>query len=101
MSTHTPLMPTSPWVQIAATADDYRQADAELLTTMLGQLVLIRAFEEYVLELAGQGLVNGPRIRASARKAVRSARCSRSRAPTRSTDPIVATTSSSPRRCTM
>ncbi|BDY29392.1 MULTISPECIES: alpha-ketoacid dehydrogenase subunit alpha/beta [Mycolicibacterium] len=60
MSTHTPLMPTSPWVQIAATADDYRQADAELLTTMLGQLILIRAFEEYVLELAGQGLVNGP-----------------------------------------
>ena len=31
-----------------------------LLTAMLGQLLLIRAFEEYVLELAAEGLVHGP-----------------------------------------
>src|SRR5690606_27653658 len=39
---------------------DWKAADPALLTTMLGQLHLIRAFEESVLELAGAGLVHGP-----------------------------------------
>ena len=37
-----------------------RNEDPQLLTGMLGQLVLIRTFEEYVLELATAGLVHGP-----------------------------------------
>lgn len=49
-----------PWVELSSTAADWSRADAQLLGTMLGELHLIRAFEETVLELAGEGLVNGP-----------------------------------------
>src|SRR5690606_6336140 len=52
--------PTQPWVQLSTTAADWKKADPQLLATMLGQLHLIRAFEETVLELAGEGLVHGP-----------------------------------------
>ncbi|MFC5788724.1 MFS transporter [Agromyces tardus] len=54
------LDPAAPWVEITTTAADWKAADPELLATMLGQLHLIRAFEERVLELAGEGLVHGP-----------------------------------------
>ncbi|MEZ3160424.1 thiamine pyrophosphate-dependent enzyme [Microbacterium sp. BWT-B31] len=48
------------WVQLTTTPDDWKAADPALLTGMLAQLHLIRAFEETVLELAGEGLVHGP-----------------------------------------
>jgi 2-oxoisovalerate dehydrogenase E1 component len=54
------LHAASPWIELATTTNDWKAADAGLLVTMLGQLHLIRAFEESVLELAGEGLVNGP-----------------------------------------
>ena len=60
MSTHTALEPASPWVHITATAEDWDVAEADLLINMFSQLSLIRAFEEYVLGLAGEGLVHGP-----------------------------------------
>ena len=60
MATHTPLEPAQPWIQVQATHEDWEAADPALLATMLGQLHLIRAFEETVLELAGEGLVHGP-----------------------------------------
>jgi len=60
MSTHTALEPASPWVQIAATTADWDAADTDLLVNMFSQLSLIRAFEEFVLGLAGEGLVHGP-----------------------------------------
>lgn len=60
MATHTPLEPAQPWIQVQATQEDWESADPALLATMLGQLHLIRAFEETVLELAGEGLVHGP-----------------------------------------
>ena len=41
----------APWVEITTTAADWKAADPELLATMLGQLHLIRAFEERVLEI--------------------------------------------------
>src|SRR5271168_1520070 len=47
-------------VKRLAPAADWKAADPALLATMLGQLHLIRAFEETVLELAGEGLVHGP-----------------------------------------
>ncbi|WJL96176.1 thiamine pyrophosphate-dependent enzyme [Microbacterium sp. ET2] len=50
----------TPWVELRTTAADWRAADPALLVTMLGQLHLIRAFEESVLDLAAQGLVHGP-----------------------------------------
>jgi 2-oxoisovalerate dehydrogenase E1 component len=60
MTDHRPLDPAVPWVELTATDADWDAADPALLTTMLNQLVLIRTFEEYVLELAGAGLVHGP-----------------------------------------
>ncbi len=48
------------WTEISTTADDWKAADPALLGTMLTELHLIRAFEETVLELAGEGLVHGP-----------------------------------------
>jgi 2-oxoisovalerate dehydrogenase E1 component len=54
------LQPAAEWTEIASTAADWKAADPALLATMLGQLHLIRAFEETVLELAGEGLVHGP-----------------------------------------
>jgi 2-oxoisovalerate dehydrogenase E1 component len=54
------LAPSSSWSELSTTAADWKAADPALLATMLGQLHLIRAFEETVLELAGEGLVHGP-----------------------------------------
>ncbi|MEY9853112.1 2-oxoisovalerate dehydrogenase E1 component [Leifsonia sp. EB41] len=48
------------WIELSTTSADWNAADPELLGTMLSQLHLIRAFEESVLELAGEGLVHGP-----------------------------------------
>ncbi|GAA5056344.1 2-oxoisovalerate dehydrogenase E1 component [Thermocatellispora tengchongensis] len=47
-------------MHLSATKSDWQEADPALLSGMLGQLHLIRAFEETVLELASQGLVHGP-----------------------------------------
>ena len=60
MVNETALEPLHRWVQISTTQADWDAADPALLATMLGQLHLIRAFEETVLELAGEGLVHGP-----------------------------------------
>ncbi|TPW72939.1 thiamine pyrophosphate-dependent enzyme [Schumannella sp. 10F1B-5-1] len=48
------------WVELTTTAADWKGADPVLLRGMLAELHLIRAFEETVLELAGEGLVHGP-----------------------------------------
>src|SRR5674476_1105711 len=60
MTKHRQLTAAAPWVELVATADDWDAADPALLTTMLNELVLIRTFEEYVLELSGAGLIHGP-----------------------------------------
>ena len=60
MTQHRQLTAASPWVELVATTEDWDSADPALLTAMLNQLVMIRTFEEYVLELAGAGLVHGP-----------------------------------------
>jgi 2-oxoisovalerate dehydrogenase E1 component len=49
-----------PWIELNSTKADWRAADPGMLAAMFGQLHLIRAFEETVLELAGAGLVHGP-----------------------------------------
>jgi 2-oxoisovalerate dehydrogenase E1 component len=51
---------TAEWVELTTTPADWKKADPALLATMLGQLHLIRAFEERVLDLAAEGLVHGP-----------------------------------------
>ncbi|GLZ05603.1 MFS transporter [Actinomadura sp. NBRC 104412] len=60
MPRHQRLDPHAPWVEVGATDSDWDVADPSLLTSMLAQLVLIRTFEEYVLDLAKNGLVHGP-----------------------------------------
>ena len=60
MPIKTPLSPQAPWVEIKTTPEDWKKADPQLLGSMLTQLHVIRAFEEKVLELAGEGLVHGP-----------------------------------------
>jgi 2-oxoisovalerate dehydrogenase E1 component len=54
------VAPGAEWNELSTTAADWKAADPGLLAAMLGQLHLIRAFEETVLELAGEGLVHGP-----------------------------------------
>lgn len=60
MPEHTSLVMAAPWTALAATDADWVEADPALLRTMYAQLVLVRAFEEQVLDLAGSGLVHGP-----------------------------------------
>ena len=54
------LEASAPWVELWAAPDDLDRLDASLLGTMLTQLYVIRAFEEEVLDLAGQRLIHGP-----------------------------------------
>ncbi|TWI29964.1 alpha-ketoacid dehydrogenase subunit alpha/beta [Paracoccus sulfuroxidans] len=56
----TDLTPAAPWREITATPEDRAALDPKTGLTMLAQMHLIRAFEEKVLDLAGQGLVHGP-----------------------------------------
>src|SRR5258707_10326035 len=60
MPSHDNLTASSPWVELRAAADDWDAADPGLMLRMLGYGLWIRTFEEYVLELAGEGLVHGP-----------------------------------------
>jgi 2-oxoisovalerate dehydrogenase E1 component len=60
MPDHRRLHPDAEWTELVATDADWDAADPELLAAMFHQLVLIRVFEEYVLELAAAGLVHGP-----------------------------------------
>jgi 2-oxoisovalerate dehydrogenase E1 component len=60
MPEHRPLTPAAPWVEVVTTDEDWDAADPALLRTFLAQLVWIRAFEQYVLDLAGAGLIHGP-----------------------------------------
>ncbi len=51
---------TAPWVGLQTESQDWTGAQPALLGSMLTFMVLIRAFEEKVLALAGEGLVHGP-----------------------------------------
>ncbi|MFT8776326.1 MAG: thiamine pyrophosphate-dependent enzyme [Gluconacetobacter liquefaciens] len=54
------LESSAPWTEIRSTQGDWDRIAPETLDTMLVRLSLIRAFEETVLDLAGNGLVHGP-----------------------------------------
>lgn len=60
MPEHHPLQPRTPWVRVTAGDADWDAADPDLLRTMHAQLIWIRCFEQYVLELASAGLIHGP-----------------------------------------
>ncbi|MGH3301198.1 MAG: alpha-ketoacid dehydrogenase subunit alpha/beta [Streptosporangiaceae bacterium] len=54
------LQMSASWLEVVATREDWEAADPHFLVSAFAQLILIRAFEEYVLELAGAGLIHGP-----------------------------------------
>jgi 2-oxoisovalerate dehydrogenase E1 component len=60
MPTRENLAAAAPWTALNTTAADWDAVDADVLRRLLGQAIWIRSFEEYVLELAGEGLVHGP-----------------------------------------
>ena len=60
MAEHTSLHPDAPWTQVTTTQRDWDAADPALLSALLTQVAIIRAFEEEVLALAAAGLVHGP-----------------------------------------
>lgn len=48
----------APWVELRTSERDWLRAGPRLLTDIYAQLVLIRVFAEYVLDLAGKGLIH-------------------------------------------
>ncbi len=54
------LRPDVGWTDFTVTDADWDAADPQLLLAMFAQLALIRAFEQYVLELSTDGLMHGP-----------------------------------------
>jgi 2-oxoisovalerate dehydrogenase E1 component len=60
MSKRHELAPAAPWVELTVDEQDWADADPDLLLHLLGRAQWIRSFEEYVLELAGKGLIHGP-----------------------------------------
>lgn len=60
MVLHNKHKSSAPWIEIVTTNSDWDEASPALLKNMLSQLVLIRTFEEYVLELSSASLIHGP-----------------------------------------
>jgi 2-oxoisovalerate dehydrogenase E1 component len=60
MPEHQQLEAASPWVELSVDDGDWESADPDTLLSMFARVQWIRSFEEYVLDLAGQGLVHGP-----------------------------------------
>jgi 2-oxoisovalerate dehydrogenase E1 component len=60
MTDHGELYPAVSWVDFRTTDADWDEADPQLLQSMFAQLVVIRAFEQYVLELSSDVLIHGP-----------------------------------------
>ncbi len=54
------LAPEAPWQEIRSTSKDWDALGAGALLQMLHHLHIVRAFEEAVLDLDGQGLIHGP-----------------------------------------
>ena len=54
------LHPEASWSQISPIDADWDAADPVMLGAMFSHMVLIRTFEECVLQLAGEGLIHGP-----------------------------------------
>jgi 2-oxoisovalerate dehydrogenase E1 component len=60
MPTRENLAAAAPWTALSTTTADWDAVSADVLRRLLGQAIWIRSFEEYVLELAAEGLVHGP-----------------------------------------
>lgn len=60
MSRTTPITTQAPWFRLEVTDEDWAAEQPHVLARMLEQLLIIRRFEEKVLELHGAGLIHGP-----------------------------------------
>jgi 2-oxoisovalerate dehydrogenase E1 component len=56
----TDLAPAAGLVRLDTTPSDWQEAQADLLQALFMELVMIRTFEERVLALAAEDLINGP-----------------------------------------
>ena len=54
------LKTRTPWFRLEVTESDWQSESPDDLVRWLEQILLIRRFEEAILDLAGQGLVHGP-----------------------------------------
>ena len=55
-----PITTETPWYRLEVGEADWKKEEAALLVRMYEQLLLIRRFEEKLLELHGLGLIHGP-----------------------------------------
>src|SRR5579872_2693649 len=55
-----PITTETPWYRLEVGDADWKKEEAALLVRMYEQLLLIRRFEEKLLELHGLGLIHGP-----------------------------------------
>jgi len=60
MSNLIALKSDTPWLRLEVKESDWQQEEPARLASMLEQLLLIRRFEEKLLDLAKEGLVHGP-----------------------------------------
>ena len=60
MTTTRTITTETPWLRLALEEKDWAEEEATDLQRWLEQMLLIRRFEEKILELHGLGLVHGP-----------------------------------------
>jgi 2-oxoisovalerate dehydrogenase E1 component len=60
MAHRTPLSPMAPWFRLESDASDWAEERPADLVHWYGQMLLIRRFEEKLLELEKAGLIHGP-----------------------------------------
>jgi 2-oxoisovalerate dehydrogenase E1 component len=60
MARKTPLAPSAPWFRLDLDPADWQQEKPADLVHWFGQMLLIRRFEERLLELERTGLIHGP-----------------------------------------
>lgn len=60
MATKTQLAPAVDWIELETSMDDWRATDPKKLIQWYAEMLLIRRFEEKLLELDKLGLIHGP-----------------------------------------
>ena len=60
MASFAPITTDTPWLRIETTDEDWAAEDPADLVRWMEQLLVIRRFEEKILDLHGRGLVHGP-----------------------------------------
>lgn len=60
MADKIPLTPSAPWFRLTTDESDWQGEDAAKLVHWYGQMLLVRRFEEKLLDLEKGGLIHGP-----------------------------------------